>query len=125
MKGAFGSGSRSGRRGPRSGVASRDTGLRLLASFPDLERPATDPPASIAPEVDGDSHSRKPRIGWGSIAILAVVAVAACTAAWWIDRGPIDPGAAEIERVRIAQREAGNAAPPLRTTMKIKKSTNR
>lgn len=125
MAGAFVSTPRNCHRPLRSGAGSRDTGLRLLASFPDLERMAADRPGPIAPAADADEPRAKPRIGWGSIAILAVIAAAACSAAWWIDRGPIDPGAVEIERVRLAERDTDSTAAPLRTTMKHKKATKR
>ena len=125
MAEALGSTPRSGHRPLRSGAGARDTGLRLLATFPDLERVAADHACPIAPAADADDHRAKPRIGWGSIAILAVVAAAACSAAWWIDGGPIDPGAVEIERVRLAERDTGSTASPLRTTMKFKKATKR
>lgn len=125
MAGAFVSTGRSGHQSLRSGAGSRDTGLRLLASFPDLERVGANREGPIAPAATADGDRAKPRIGWGSIAILAVIAVAACSAAWWIDRGPIDPGAVEIERVRLAERETGSTAAPLRTTMKPNKPTKR
>lgn len=129
MAGVFGSTSRSGFRPRNAGGGSRDTGLALLASFPDLNRVEADREEPVvSPATDG-SAGPKPRIGWGSIAILAVVAFAACTAAWWIDRGPIDPGAAEIANARLAEGgtarlaegDTASPSPPVRTATKMTK----
>lgn len=83
-----------------------DAPLLLLASFPDVRRPRHGP--GSRPAVGEDPASRvereRPRVGWGSIAILALVAVAACGAAWWTDRGHRDPSAIEIQRIRVAER---------------------
>lgn len=126
MAGTLGSRSRSGDRSPSSEGASRDVSLKILASFPDLERAESDRDVPIGADED---RQVRPRIGWGSIAILAVVAAAVCTAAWWIDRGPIDPSAAEIARVRLAEKAMGAPASPIRTTMnttmKMKKNAKR
>ena len=83
-----------------------DAPLRLLASFPDvrLPRPSAAPrPAVGEPPADRIDRER-PRVGWGSIAILALVAAASCGAAWWTDRGHRDPSAIEIQRIRVAER---------------------
>lgn len=125
MAGVFGSTSRSGIRPLNTGGGSRDAGLELLASFPDLDRVDADPGPPIVP-ADAEASARTtPRIGWGSIAILAVVAFAACTAAWWVDRGPIDPGAAEIARARLAEDGGAKPSSPVRTATKMKKSAKR
>ncbi len=125
MPGVFGSKSRSGFRPLNAGGGMREAGLKLLASFPDLDRAEVAREAVVVPAGTDDSAKPRPRIGWGSIAILAVVAFAACTAAWWVDRGPIDPGVAEIAKARLA--EDGNAKPatPVRTATKIKKAARR
>lgn len=136
MAGLVGSTSRIGSRTRNPGGGSRDTGLALLASFPDLNRVEAEREKPVVSPATDESASPKPRIGWGSIAILAVVAFATCTAAWWIDRGPIDPAAAEIATARLA--EGGTArlaegdtakpSPPVRTAtklMKMRKSDRR
>lgn len=128
MAGLFGSTSRIGSRLRNAGGGSRDSGLALLASFPDLDRLEADREEPVvSPAADG-AAGPKPRIGWGSIAILAVVAFAACTAAWWIDRGPIDPSAAEIANARLAEGATAKPSTPVRTAtklMKMRKSDRR
>lgn len=119
MAGVFGSTSRIGFRPRYTDRGSRDTGLAVLASFPDLNRMGADREhPAVSPATDGASGP-KPWIGWGSIAILAVVAFATCTAAWWIDRGPIDPAAAEITNARLAEVGTGKRPPPVRTATKL------
>ncbi len=119
-----GSTSRRGNRPLLSGAGSRDVGLRLLASFPDLDVVASVSRAEVEPVSDDVGKSR-PRIGWGSIGILAAVAAAVTVSGWWLDRGPIDPGSAEIERARLAERVPDRPASPVRSTMKFRKSMRR
>jgi len=129
MAGAFGSTSRSGFRPLKAAGGPRDAGLAVLASFPDLDRMEPDREEPVVLPAEDGSAGPKPRIGWGSIAILAVVAFSTCTTAWWIDRGPIDPGAAEIANARLAEGgaarldESDNAksSPPVRTATKMAK----
>lgn len=93
-------------QGSGRGRGAGDDRIRLLAAFPDVDWQA-DPPAAIAAVLpERPDRLAMPRVGWGSIAILLIVAAASCTAAFWVDRGPIDPGAVEIERARIAERPA-------------------
>ena len=125
MAGVFGSTSRNGIRPLNAGGGSRDAALTLLASFPDLDRMQADRDEPVIQPATEGSAGPRPRIGWGSIAILAVVAFAACTAAWWVDRGPIDPGAAEIARARLAEDGGAKPASPVRTATKMKKAARR
>jgi hypothetical protein len=83
-----------------------DAPLRLLASFPDVRRPrqATARRPAVGELTASRVERERPRLGWGSIAILALVAAASCGAAWWTDRGHRDPSAIEIQRIRVAER---------------------
>lgn len=123
MSAVNGSGAINLERPRLSGVAQRDNGLPVLAAFPDVSRPDR-PPASdraTVPAADVNEDRRiMPRIGWGSIAILAVVAAGFCTAAWWVDHGPIDPATVEIQRARLAER-SNDVAPAGRVGRKARR----
>lgn len=95
--------------------------VRVLARFPNLGDATPSPPR--APRASDPKPPQRPdparpkrrtagpRIGWRSIVVLTVLAIASCTAAWWKERGSAVGSIPGQDQLRIAEKDALNNEP--------------